>query len=152
MSLGKGKIWLDGEFVDWEDAKIHVLSHVVHYGSSIFEGTRCYNTKKGPAIFRNEDHIKRFYDSAKVYRMEIPYTKEEFGKAIIETIRINELKECYIRPFAFRGYGAMGVNPLKNPINCAIAVWEWGAYLGERVLENGISVQVSSWNLSLIHI
>lgn len=146
MSFGKGKIWFNGKFVDWDEAKIHVLSHVIHYGSSIFEGTRCYDTKKGPAIFRHDEHLKRFFDSAKVYRMEIPYTKEEFGKAIIETVRINKQKECYIRPFAFRGYGAMGVNPLENPVDCVIAVWEWGPYLGEGVLENGISVQVSSWN------
>ncbi len=146
MSFGKGKIWFDGKFVDWKDANIHILSHVVHYGSSIFESARCYETKKGAAIFRLDAHIERLYDSAKIYRMEIPFTKEEFRQAVIDTIKINKSKECYIRPFAFRGYGPMGVNPLKNPLHCAIAVWDWGAYLGEGVLEKGVSVQVSSWN------
>ncbi len=146
MGFGEGKIWLDGKFVDWKDATTHILSHVIHYGSSIFESARCYETKKGIAIFRIDAHIERLYDSAKIYRMEIPYTREEFRKAIIDTVKINKYKECYIRPFVFRGYGPMGVNPLKNPLCCAIAVWDWGAYLGEGVLEKGVSVQVSSWN------
>ncbi|OGS46255.1 MAG: branched chain amino acid aminotransferase [Elusimicrobia bacterium RIFOXYD2_FULL_34_15] len=145
MSLNKGKIWFDGKLVDWQDAKIHVLSHVVHYGSSIFEGIRCYNTEKGPAIFRLEAHIDRLYDSAKIYRMDIPFTKEEFLNACVEVVKINKFKECYIRPVVFRGYGELGVNPLKNPINCAVAAWEWGAYLGKEALEKGASVHVSSW-------
>lgn len=146
MTFGKGKIWFDGEFINWEDAKIHILSHALHYGSTIFEGARCYQTKTGSAVFRLDAHIDRLYDSAKIYRMEIPFSKEKFSQAVIETIKINKYKECYIRPFIFRGYGAMGVNPLENPLHCAVAVWEWGTYLGEGVLEKGISVQVSSWN------
>ena len=146
MSFGKGKIWIDGKFVDWQDAKIHILSHALHYGSTVFEGARCYKTKTGSAVFRLEAHIDRLYDSAKIYRMEIPFTKEQFLQAAIETIKINKYEQCYIRPFVFRGYGPMGVNPLNNPLQCAIAVWEWGTYLGEGVLENGISAQVSSWN------
>jgi branched-chain amino acid aminotransferase len=146
MSFGQGKIWIDGKFVDWQDAKIHVLSHALHYGSTVFEGARCYKTKNGSAVFRLEAHIDRLYDSAKIYRMEIPFTREQFRQAVVETIKINKYEECYIRPFVFRGYGAMGVNPLKNPLQCAIAVWDWGTYLGEGVLEKGISVQVSSWN------
>lgn len=145
MSFGKGKIWFDGKFVDWNEAKIHVMSHVIHYGSSIFESMRCYNTKNGPAIFRGMSHIDRLYDSAKIYRMNIPFTKKEFFKAAVDTVKINNLKECYIRPIVFRGYGKIGVDPLKNPIQCAIGAWEWGAYLGKEALEKGASVHVSSW-------
>ncbi len=139
------KIWMNGKLVAWDDAKIHVLSHVVHYGSSWFEGIRCYNTKKGSAIFHLERHIQRLINSAKIYRAEIPYTKEEIMKACIDTIHANGLKECYIRPVAYRGYGEMGVNPAGCPIDLAIAVWEWGAYLGKDALENGIDVCISSW-------
>jgi branched-chain amino acid aminotransferase len=146
MSFGQGKIWIDGKFVDWKDAQVHILSHALHYGSTVFEGARCYKTKSGAAVFRLDSHIDRLYDSAKIYRMEIPFTKEQFRQAVIETIKINKYEECYIRPFVFRGYGAMGVNPLKNPLQCAVAVWDWGTYLGEGVLEKGISVQVSSWH------
>jgi len=145
MAFGEGKIWYDGKFVDWKEAQTHVLSHALHYGSSIFEGCRCYKTNKGAAIFRLKDHIDRLYDSAKIYRMEIPYSKEEFTQAVIDVVKINNLEECYIRPVVFRGYGAMGVNPLTCPICCAIAVWEWGAYLGDG-LEKGVSVRISSWN------
>lgn len=145
MSFGKGQIWFDGKFVDWADAKLHVMSHVVHYGSSVFEGIRCYKTPKGPAIFRLQAHVDRLYDSAKIYRMDIPFTKDEFVKAILDTVKKNNLEECYIRPVVFRGYGELGVNPLKNPVNCAVAAWTWGTYLGEGVLENGASVCVSSW-------
>jgi branched-chain amino acid aminotransferase len=140
------KIWFNGKFVNWDEAKIHVLSHVVHYGSSIFEGMRCYNSKKGPACFRLKDHINRLFDSAKIYRMPIPYTKEEITKAILETIQVNELKSCYIRPIVFRGYGELGVNPMPCPVQTVIAVWEWGAYLGQDALEKGVSVRFSSWN------
>ncbi len=143
--FGKGKIWFDGKLVDWKKANIHVMSHVVHYGSSVFEGVRCYNTKQGPAIFRLESHIDRLFDSGKVYRMEIPYTKKQFQEAVLKTVKVNKLKACYIRPFVFRGYGAMGVYPLKNPLHCAIAAWSWGSYLGEDALEKGISVRISSW-------
>ena len=140
------KIWFNGELVPWHDAKIHVLAHVVHYGSSVFEGIRCYNTRKGPAVFRLQDHLNRLYDSAKIYRMEIPYTREELCAASLETIRANQLKECYIRPVVFRGYGSRGVNPLDCPIDTVIAVWEWGQYLGPEALEKGVSVGTSSWN------
>jgi branched-chain amino acid aminotransferase len=146
MTFGKGKIWYDGKFVNWEDATTHILSHAIHYGSTVFEGMRCYKTKRGAAIFRLHAHMDRLYDSAKIYRMEIPFSKEEFCKAILDTLRENKLENCYIRPFVFRGYGQMGVSPLKNPIHCAIAAWEWGEYLGEGVLERGISVRISSWN------
>jgi branched-chain amino acid aminotransferase len=140
------KIWFNGEFVNWDDAKIHVLSHVVHYGSSIFEGMRCYDTKEGPACFRLKDHVNRLFDSAKIYRMPIPYAREELTKAILETIRVNKLKSCYIRPIVFRGYGELGVNPIPCPVQTVIAVWEWGAYLGQDALEKGVSVRFSSWN------
>ncbi|MGA1794913.1 MAG: branched-chain amino acid transaminase [bacterium] len=139
-------IWFNGQFVNWDDAKIHVLSHVIHYGSSIFEGMRCYTTKKGPACFRLKDHINRLFDSAKIYRMTIPYSREELSEAILETIRTNNMQSCYIRPIVFRGYGEMGVNPLKCPVDTVIAVWEWGAYLGQQGLEKGVSVRFSSWN------
>ena len=140
------KIWFNGELIDWEDAKVHVLSHVVHYGSSVFEGIRCYNTKKGSAVFRLQDHINRLFDSAKIYRMEIPCSQEVFCAAILETIRANKLSECYIRPVAFRGYGSLGVNPLDCPVDVVIAVWEWGQYLGPEAVEKGVSVCTSSWN------
>ncbi len=140
------KIWFNGEFVNWDDAKIHVLSHVVHYGSSVFEGMRCYDTGKGPACFRLADHVNRLYDSAKIYRMPILYTKEEMTEAILETIRVNELKACYVRPIAFRGYGELGVDPTPCPVDVVVAVWEWGTYLGPEALEKGVSVRFSSWN------
>jgi branched-chain amino acid aminotransferase len=139
------KIWMNGEFVNWADANIHVLSHVVHYGSSWFEGIRCYNTSKGPAIFRLDKHLERLYDSVKIYHAEIPYTRQQLETAILETIRINKMKSCYIRPIVYRGYGDVGVNPLNNPVDVAIAVWEWGKYLGDEALAKGIDVCVSSW-------
>ena len=140
------KIWFNGKFVDWDDAKIHVLSHVVHYGSSIFEGVRCYNTRRGPACFRLADHVNRLYDSAKIYRMPIPYEREELSQAILESIRTNGLQACYVRPVIFRGYGSLGVDPSPCPVEVVIAVWEWGAYLGEEALEKGVAVRFSSWN------
>ena len=124
------KIWMDGELVDWKDAKIHVLSHVVHYGSAVFEGIRCYNNKKGSAVFRLNDHVKRLFNSAKIYKMPIPYTQEEIANAIKDTIKINNLKSCYVRPITYRGYGELGVSPLNCPVNTTLAVWEWGSYLG----------------------
>jgi len=133
--FGKGKIWMDGKLVDWKKANIHVLSHAVH----------CYHTKQGPGIFRLDAHVDRLYDSAKIYRMEIPYTKKQFADAIVKVVKVNKLKACYIRPFVFRGYGAMGLYPLKNPLQCAIAAWSWGSYLGEEALSKGISVRISSW-------
>lgn len=140
-----GKIWFDGEFVDWKDANIHVLSHVVHYGSSVFEGIRCYDTKKGSAVFRLEEHVRRLFNSGKIYRMNIPYTVEEICNAILETIKINKLKDCYIRPVVFRGYKELGVYPLKCPLQTVIAAWKWGKYLGEDAIENGVDLGVSTW-------
>ncbi|MCE5213901.1 MAG: branched-chain amino acid transaminase [Methanobacterium sp.] len=141
----KGKIWFNGEFVAWKDANIHVLSHVVHYGSSVFEGIRCYKTKNGPAVFRLQDHVKRLFNSGKIYRMNIPYTQEQIVQAILETIRENELEDCYIRPIVLRGYKELGVIPLKCPLTTVIAAWKWGKYLGEDAIENGVEVGVSTW-------
>ena len=143
---GSGPIWFDGAFVPWEEAKIHVLSHVAHYGSGVFEGIRCYGTKNGPAVFRMREHVRRMFDSAKIYRMPIPFTQEEIEAAILETIRRNGLDACYIRPLVFRGYGQLGVSPLNCPVNVIIAVWEWGKYLGPEALEQGVNVCVASWN------
>jgi branched-chain amino acid aminotransferase len=140
-----GKIWFNGKFVDWKKANIHVLSHVIHYGSSVFEGIRCYNTKQGPAIFRLEEHVARLYNSAKIYRMDIPYSQKEFVEAILETVKINGLKACYIRPLIFRGYAELGVYPLNCPVESVVAAWAWGKYLGEEALEMGVDVGVSSW-------
>lgn len=140
-----GKIWINGNFVKWNDAKLHVLSHVVHYGTSVFEGIRCYKTKQGPAIFRLQEHVKRLINSGKIYRMDIPYTVNDLSQAIIDTIKINELKECYIRPIAYRGYGELGVYPLNCPVDTVIAVWPWGKYLGDEAIEQGVDVGISSW-------
>lgn len=140
------KIWMNGELIDWNDAKIHILSHVIHYGSSTFEGIRCYETAKGPAILFLDAHIKRLYDSSKIYRIEIPYSMQELKDAVLDTIRVNGHKSCYIRPLVYRGQGALGVNPHLAAIEVAIATWEWGTYLGEDVLETGVDVRVSSWN------
>jgi branched-chain amino acid aminotransferase len=140
------KIWMNGKLINWDEAKIHVLSHVVHYGSSWFEGIRCYNTKKGSAIFRLGPHLRRLYDSTKIYRAEIPFTKTQLEEGIKETIRANKMQACYIRPIVYRGYGDVGVNPHGTPVDVAIAVWEWGTYLGSDALEKGIDVAVSSWN------
>ena len=140
------KVWYNGELVDWDAANVHVLSHVVHYGSSVFEGIRCYNTEKGPAVFRLKEHVDRLFDSAKIYRMEIPYSREEICEAILETIRVNGLDACYIRPVVFRGYGSLGVDPMTCAVETVIAVWEWGQYLGDEALKKGVSVCTSSWN------
>lgn len=140
------KIWFNGNLVNWEDAKIHVLSHVIHYGSSFFEGARCYKTVKGPACFRIGDHIRRLFESMKIYRTAPPYTEQEIIDAVTETIRANNLEACYIRPIIFRGYGELGVNPAHCPLDTVIAVWEWGTYLGADALEKGVNVCVSSWN------
>jgi len=136
---------MNGKLIPWEDAKIHIASHVIHYGTSIFEGLRAYDTPKGVVIFRLKDHIDRLYNSCKIYRMEIPYSKEEFEKAIIETIKANNMKSCYIRPIVYRGLHSLGVNPFPNPVEAAILVLEWGKYLGEDALEKGVDVKVSSW-------
>jgi branched-chain amino acid aminotransferase len=140
------KIWHNGRFIAWNDAKIHVLSHVVNYGSSVFEGIRCYATPNGPAVFRLHEHVRRMADSAKIYRMDLPYTQAELAEAMLELVRVNALPSCYIRPIALRAYGEIGVNPLKNPVDVYLACWEWGKYLGEEAMAEGVDVCVSSWN------
>ena len=145
MSFGSGRIWMNGALVDWADAKIHIAAHVVHYGSGVFEGARCYDTPKGAACFRLDAHIRRLYDSAKIYRMECAIGPPALHAAVLDTIRDNRYQACYIRPIMYRGYNTLGVNPFSCPVDVAILVWEWGAYLGEDALENGVDVQVSSW-------
>ena len=147
MALAKSKfIWMNGKFVRWDDAKIHILSHVIHYGSSVFEGIRCYKTPKGPAVFRLKEHMDRLFNSAKIYRMEIPYTKQKVTIVCLETIEKNEMNECYIRPVVYRGYRELGVNPFNCPVDVTVAVWKWGKYLGPGALTDGVDVMVSSWN------
>jgi branched-chain amino acid aminotransferase len=143
---GTGKIWINGEFVEWADAKIHIASHVVHYGSAVFEGARCYSTPRGSACFRLDAHVRRLLDSAKIYRMDPSYTQAQLEAAILATIRANAMSACYIRPIVYRGYNALGVNPLSCPIDVAILLWEWGVYLGGNALEDGVDVKVSSWS------
>jgi branched-chain amino acid aminotransferase len=142
----QGKIWMNGKFVAWMDAKIHVMSHVVHYGTSVFEGMRCYKTPRGPSIFRLRDHIRRLFDSAKVYRMHIPFTMDEIIQACNETIRVNNFHSAYVRPVVYRGYHSLGVDPSKCPVDVAIGALNWGAYLGEEAINRGVDVGVSSWN------
>ncbi|MEO0199376.1 MAG: branched-chain amino acid transaminase [candidate division WOR-3 bacterium] len=139
-------IWMSGNLVPWNEAKVHVLTHALHYGSAVFEGIRAYKTKKGTAVFRLREHIKRLIDSAKIYRMESPYTLDELITATIELIKVNELDECYIRPLIYRGYYNLGVNPMECPVEVSIAAWKWGKYLGADALEKGVDVMVSSWN------
>ncbi|PYT31464.1 MAG: branched chain amino acid aminotransferase [Acidobacteria bacterium] len=140
------KIWHNGRMIPWEDARIHVLSHVVNYGSSVFEGIRCYSTPSGPAIFRLREHVRRMLDSAKIYRMDtIGYTAEQLEEAMRKLVRVNRMQSCYLRPIAMRAYGEIGVNPLKNPIDVYIACWEWGKYLGDEALAEGVDVCISSW-------
>jgi branched-chain amino acid aminotransferase len=143
------KVWKNGEFVDWEDARIHVMSHVVHYGSSVFEGIRCYNTTEGPAVFRLTEHLQRLLNSAKIYRMDAKYTRDQLVEAALELVRASGLDECYIRPVIIRGLDhdkpSFGVNPFPAPIDVYLAAWQWGKYLGEEALETGIDVCVSSW-------
>jgi len=138
-------IWMNGRLVPWDEARLHVLSHVVHYGSSVFEGIRCYRTRSGPAVFRLAEHVQRLLNSAKIYRMTPPYNHAQLCEAILGTIRANRLDACYIRPIVYRGYAEMGVNPLPCPVDVAVAVWKWGAYLGKEALENGVDVQISTW-------
>ncbi len=141
------KIWHNGRFIPWQDATIHVLSHVVSYGSSVFEGIRCYSTPSGPAVFRLHEHVRRWVDSARIYRMEdLGFSREQLGQAMLELVRVNKMDSCYIRPIIIRGYGEIGVNPLKNPIDIYIACWVWGKYLGEEALAEGVDVCISSWN------
>jgi branched-chain amino acid aminotransferase len=140
------KIWHNGRFIPWQEAKIHVLSHVVSYGSSVFEGIRCYQTPSGPQIFRLREHIRRMQDSSKIYRMPIPFSADQLAQAMVELVRLNNLTSCYLRPIVLRGYGEMGVHSGKNPVEVFVACWEWGKYLGEEALASGVDVCVSSWN------
>lgn len=140
-----GRVWMNGKLVPWKEAHIHIASHVIHYGTSLFEGFRAYDTPKGSVIFQLKAHTRRLYNSCKMYRMDIRYTREEFNQAVVDTIKANNLKSCYIRPIVYRGYGSLGVDPFPNPVDCAILVWEWGKYLGEDALEKGVDVCVSSW-------
>lgn len=142
---GATKVWMNGRIVDWADATIHIGSHVVHYGSGVFEGIRCYDTPNGSVCFRLDAHLRRLLDSARVYRLDCPRSEGELQEAVLDTIRANGLKACYIRPIIYRGYAALGVNPLPCPVDAAILVWEWGAYLGQDALEKGVDVRVSSW-------
>lgn len=142
----KLKIWHNGRLIQWHDATLHVMSHVVHYGSSVFEGMRCYQTGADSAVFRLADHVRRLLNSCKVYRMVCEYSEEQLQEAVLETIRANDLKSCYVRPVIFRGFGPFGVNPLGNPVEAYVAVWEWGKYLGAEALDKGVNVCFSSWN------
>jgi branched-chain amino acid aminotransferase len=139
------KIWHNGKLIDWDDARVHVLAHVINYGSAVFEGIRCYRTPQGPAIFRLREHMQRLIHSARVYRMELPHGLDELVAAAAELVRVNKLEACYVRPIALRGYGDVGVNPLRSPIEVYLACWEWGSYLGEEATRLGVDVCVSSW-------
>jgi branched-chain amino acid aminotransferase len=143
---GTGKIWMNGELVDWADAKIHIASHVIHYGSGVFEGARCYDTPRGSACFRLDAHLRRLFDSAKIYRMDMTLSYDDVHKAVLDTIRANAFKACYIRPIVYRGYHTLGVNPFPCPVDTAIVLWDWGAYLGQDALENGVDVCIASWS------
>jgi branched-chain amino acid aminotransferase len=147
MSLQKTeKIWHNGKFIDWDDAKIHVLSHVVSYGSAVFEGIRCYNTAQGPAIFRLREHMQRLLNSGHIYRLDAPFTVDALCQASLDLVRINNLNACYVRPIVLRGYGDVGVEPSGCPVEVYLACWEWGKYLGEDAMRNGVNVCISSWN------
>lgn len=140
------KVWMNGKLVDWQDATVHVLTHALHYGSGVFEGVRCYETPKGPAVFRLGDHYRRLERSARIFQMELPYSVDELVRGTFDVIKANGLKECYVRPLAYRGFGGeMGVNPAANPVDVAIGVWSWGAYLGEEAITKGVRVTISSW-------
>ncbi|HUK56377.1 MAG TPA: branched-chain amino acid transaminase [Nitrospiria bacterium] len=139
------KIWMDGRFIDWKEAKIHVLTHTLHYGLGVFEGLRCYKGKKGSAVFRLKEHVKRLFDSAQIVQIKIPFSPKEIEEAILGTVKVNRLQECYIRPIAFIGYGDMGLYVQKNPIQVAIAAWPWGTYLGDEGIRNGIRAKISSF-------
>ncbi len=139
------KIWMDGELVAWEDAKIHVLTHTLHYGCGVFEGIRAYETTRGPAVFRLDDHIDRLFNSAAIFMIDVPFDRDQLIAATLETVRVNEVRSCYIRPLVYLGYGEMGLNPLPCPVNVAIAIWPWGTYLGDEGIQNGIRLKISSW-------
>jgi branched-chain amino acid aminotransferase len=146
MSFPKSEqIWMNGKLVPWDDAKIHIGAHVIHYGSAVFEGIRAYSTPEGTAVFRLDAHTERLYNSARIYRMDVPYSPDEFNAALCDTITANRLDACYIRPLIYRGYGQLGVNPFPCPVDVAIMVWDWGKYLGAESLEEGVDVCVSSW-------
>ena len=142
---GTGKIWMNGKLVDWKDANIHIGSHIVHYGSGVFEGARCYDTRSGPACFRLDAHVRRLLDSARIYRMEVKYSAQELTDAIHETISANGFRACYIRPIVYRGYDSLGVNPFPCPVDTAVMVWEWGAYFTKEAIEEGLDVKISTW-------
>ena len=139
------KIWHNGKFINWDEAKLHVLSHVVSYGSAVFEGIRCYETTQGPAIFRLREHMQRLINSAKIYRMELPFSVEDFANTACELVRHNKLNSCYVKPIVLRGYGEVGVNPLNSPIDCYMDCWSWVVYLGPDALTKGVDIGVSSW-------
>jgi len=145
---GTGKVWMNGTIVDWADAKIHIATHVIHYGSGVFEGARCYKTPTGSAFFRLDAHMRRLYDSARIYRMDYRIDRDTFTQGVVDTVKANGLEACYIRPLIYRGYHTLGVNPLPCPVEACILVWEWGAYLGTDALERGVDVRVSSWTRS----
>jgi branched-chain amino acid aminotransferase len=139
------KIWMNGSFVKWDDAKVHILTHSLHYATAVFEGIRCYKTDGGSAVFRLREHVNRLFDSAHIYQIEMPFSRDVINEAILETIRVNKIEACYIRPLVHIGYGAMGVFPKENPVQVSIAVWPWGSYLGEEGMKNGIRVKISSF-------
>jgi branched-chain amino acid aminotransferase len=140
------KVWMNGRLVDFADAKIHVFTHAIHYGSGLFEGIRCYNTKRGPAIFRLDEHTRRLFDSCKIYRMEIPHSPEDINRACIDVIQANGFEDCYLRPVVYRGYHSLGVFPASCPVDVVVAAWKWGKYLGAEAIEQGVDVRVSSWS------
>jgi branched-chain amino acid aminotransferase len=139
------KIWMDGQLVDWDDAKIHVLTHSLHYGCGVFEGIRAYETDQGPAVFRLTPHIKRLFKSAKIFMIDVPFTEDDIVTAVKDTVAASGLTSCYIRPLVYLGYGEMGLNPLPCPVNVSVAVWPWGAYLGDEGIANGVRMKISSW-------
>ena len=145
------KIWLDGKFVNWDDAKVHVLTHALHYGSAVFEGIKAYEASKGTAIFRLKEHVDRLYSSAHIFGIKIPFLKQEFSDAIKETVKINKLKSCYIRPLVFLGDGPMGLSPINSPVRCMVAAWPWGAYLGEEGMAKGIRLRTSSFQRNSVN-
>ncbi len=146
MLQATDKIWMNGSFVKWDDARVHILTHSLHYGTAVFEGIRCYKADSGSAVFRLQEHVDRLFDSAHILQMEMPFTREAVTEAILETIRVNKIDACYIRPLAYIGYGAMGVFPKENPVEVSIAVWPWGSYLGDEGIKNGIRVKISSFS------
>ena len=147
MAISKSeKIWYNGKFINWDEAVVHVASHVISNASCLFEGARCYATPQGPAIFRLRDHLERLMNSCKIYRADLPYSLEDLQQALIELVRVNRMQHCYLRPLVLRGFGGVGVNPFESPLEVYLICWEWGKYLGEQALEEGVDVCVSSWN------